>query len=201
MAGLSFTGKRILDIGAGTGALYDAICEVAADPDYFACDLSGEMLRQSAIPECRRAVGTVADVALPHESFDLIFMLGVSTYLAPKQLSDSLELIASRLSQGGLFVISFSNPRSLDWYVRSFIRRIWRGGGVIGQGFQTHGYLPSDVPEPLRLITAEWYNFSLTPLNTLLPGTSAWIAARADRHLPAAMKVVTCADIVARYSL
>lgn len=201
MAGLHFEGKRILDVGAGTGSLYDAICKQVSEPEYFACDVSGEMLRQSNIPESRRAVGALGEVTLPHASFDLAFMLGVSTYLDAVQLNETLRAITANLAPGGVFVISFTNPRSLDWHLRSLIRRFWRGRGVIGQSFETHGYLPEAVPLPLRLVRAEWYNFSLTPLNTLLPAASARIAEWGDRRLPEALRRPVCADIVARYTL
>ncbi len=38
-------GKTVLDIGAGTGILYDRLPQ---GQDYYACDISGAMLEQSA---------------------------------------------------------------------------------------------------------------------------------------------------------
>lgn len=197
--GIDFAGRRILDIGAGTGSLYDFIVQRVPDPDYFACDVSEEMLAQSKIPRQRRAVGEVAEIIPPHAAFDLIFMLGVSTYLSPEAWQAVLARVTILLAPEGRFIVSYTNPRSLDWHVRSMIRRVWRGKGVLGQSFETFAYLPDIATPPLRLHRADWYNASLTPVNTLLPRLSFWLARWADKHLRAGLRPLCCADIVAVY--
>lgn len=196
---IDFAGQRILDIGAGTGSLYDVITRTVADPDYFACDISAEMLEQSRIPPQQRSVGGITEVTPPHAEFDLIFMLGVSTYLSPEAWKSVLARVDVLLAPDGRFIVSYTNPRSLDWYVRTLIRRVWRGKGVLGQAFQTFAYLPNVATPPLQLDHADWYNASLTPINTLSPTFSFWLARSADNHLPAWLKSLCCADIVAVY--
>jgi hypothetical protein len=158
------------------------------------------MLARSRIPPHQRAVGDIAEITPPYSAFDLIFMLGVSTYLSPEAWQTMLARVATLLAPEGRFVVSFTNPRSLDWNVRSMIRRVWRGKGVLGQSFQTFAYSPDIATPPLRLHHAEWYNASLTPINTLLPRLSFWVARWADKHLPEGLRPVCCADIVAVYT-
>jgi SAM-dependent methyltransferase len=197
--GIDFAGKRILDIGAGTGPVYNLITQGVSDPDYFACDISAEMLSKSRIPPQQRAVGDICEVVTPHETFDLIFMLGVSTYLSPQAWDSLLARVTTLLAPEGRFVVSFTNPHCLDWRIRGLIRRVWRGKGVLGQEFETFAYLPEVATPPLRLHHAEWYNASVTPFNTLLPNLSIWFARWADRHLPDSLRLICCADIVAVY--
>lgn len=196
---IDFVGQRILDIGAGTGSLYDVITRNLADPDYFACDISAEMLEQSRIPPKQRTVGEITEINPPHAAFDLIFMLGVSTYLSPEVWQSVLARVTALLAPDGRFIVSFTNPRSLDWHVRTLIRRVWRGKGVLGQSFQTFAYLPEVATPPLQLHHADWYNASLTPINTLLPTLSFWLARWSDKHLSKGFRFIFCADIVAVY--
>lgn len=198
--GIDFSGMRVLDIGAGTGPVYNFITQKIADPDYFACDISAEMLANSKIPLHQRAVGDLSAITTPHEAFDLIFMLGVSTYLSPEAWDAALTRVKSLLAPDGRFIVSFTNPQSIDWHVRNAIRRVWRGKGVLGQSFQTFAYLPDSATPRLRLLQAEWYNASLTPFNTLLPTLSLWMARLADKHLPNRIRPLCCADIVAVYT-
>jgi ubiquinone/menaquinone biosynthesis C-methylase UbiE len=197
---INFAGQRILDIGAGTGPVYNHITREVPDPDYFACDVSAEMLGMSRIPPHRRAVGDINEIAPPHAEFDLIFMLGVSTYISPEALKEVLTRVTALLAPKGRFIVSYTNPRCLDWHVRSLIRTVWRGKGVLGQAFQTYAYVPEVATPPLRLQDAQWYNASLTPFNTLLPSLSLWMAKLTDKHLPRALRSLCCADIVASYT-
>jgi len=197
---IDFADQRILDIGAGTGPVYDLVTQQVADPDYFACDISAEMLAQSKIPPQQRAVGDITEITPPPAAFDLIFMLGVSTYLPPEAWQSVLSRVTTLLAPDGRFIVSFTNPRCLDWHVRAMIRSVWRGKGVLGQSFQTFAYLPDVATPPLRLHHAEWYNASLTPMNTLLPNLSLWVASWADKYLPKGLRPLCCADIVAVYT-
>jgi SAM-dependent methyltransferase len=197
---IDFAGQRILDIGAGTGPVYNFITQQLADPDYFACDVSEEMLARSRIPPHQRAVGDITEITPPHAAFDLIFMLGVSTYLPPEAWQSVLARVTTLLAPDGRFIVSFTNPRCIDWHVRAMIRSVWRGKGVLGQSFQTFAYLPDVATPSLRLKHVEWYNASLTPINTLLPNPSLWLARWADKYLPNGLRPLCCADIVAIYA-
>ena len=76
--GLDLDHASILDVGAGTGALYDFLTAHYRDLDYYACDLSAEMLRHSSIAAGRRFHGRITEITLPTDSFDFIFLLGVT---------------------------------------------------------------------------------------------------------------------------
>ena len=133
-----FSGKKVLDIGAGTGDLYDRIREF--EPDYYACDIAGEMLKSSHIPEGRRFEGRCYEIDFPEERFELVFMLGVSTYLVREELEKTARFVHSKLEPGGSFVVTFTNSASIDWKMRKILKRLARvfsrEGKVLAQGFQ-----------------------------------------------------------------
>lgn len=192
--GLHIEGKRVLDIGAGTGPVYEALRGRGCH--YFALDISAEMLAASNIPEAQRFCGSLQDAPLPYPVFDVVFMLGVTTYLPPDELADTLQRVQRLLAPGGVFIVTFTNPRSLDWQIRRFIRLFWRGKGVIGQGFATFAYRP-ELPDGLfDTCHVHYYNAGITPFNTLLPGLSTNVARLADRLLPTFLKKHACADAV-----
>ena len=198
---IGFQGNSIFDIGAGTGGLYDLIAAKTNHFDYFATDISPEMLAQSNIPPSNYSVGTWAEVSIPKQTFDYIFILGVSTYLTPDELDKTLQIAAKMLAQNGQLIVSYTNPRSLDWSVRKRIRTIWRGRGVIGQNFETYAHDPHKIRLANTLQTARtvWYNATLTPFNTLFPRPSIWLAKRIDKWPTNRWKPILCGDIVCTY--
>ena len=201
--GIDLNSGCILDVGAGTGGLYDFIRENGGNDNYFAIDVSSQMMAQSRIPDARRRVGKLGEVDLPASEFDCIFILGVSSYLPPAELEMVLRKATELLSPAGKLIVSYSNLRGLDWKIRRLIRYFWRGRGVAGQSFETFAYAPSQLalPQGLRQTSSVWYNSTITPFNTLMPRTSVWFGRMMDRYLPLFMKKVIGADIVVQYVL
>lgn len=128
--GIAFDDASVLDIGAGTGALYDELKCRCPSVDYFGCDISGKMLAQSHIPAERAFVGRAHEIVLPRERFDFIFLLGVTTYQDPDELAKTWQFIADRLAPKGVAIISFTNRGSVDHVIRSmmkFVKPVARG--------------------------------------------------------------------------
>jgi len=194
--GLDFNGKTILDIGAGTGALYDFLSENSSQFDYYATDISAAMMSQSRVPKERCFTGPVHEMTLPVAQFDYIFVLGVTSYMSREDFLKTLFYIATQLSPSGLAVMSFTNSRSVDFRLRKGMKgmaRIFTGipavrRSVLGQSFVIKGYSEPEVkhllPPSLVIQELHWLNQTVTPFNHLLPGTSVRLAQWLKRVLP-----------------
>ena len=186
--GLQLAGKTVLDIGAGTGALYDELIQRDLQTDYFACDISSRMLEESFIPKDRTFVGSPTTLDFPREHFDFIFSLGVTTYQAPDELANNWRFISRRLARDGIAVVSFTNLGSIDYTVRQlskFVRPLVRKR-VLGQDFSTFAYRASEVDAMarsagLRIAKLRYLNQTFSPFNTLLPRPSVSLAKIIER--------------------
>jgi SAM-dependent methyltransferase len=198
-----FDGKRVLDVGAGTGALYAELIRRCPTVDYFACDISPQMLAQSAIPAERAFVGRVSEIAFPRDSFDFIYSLGVTTYQDPAELAANWRFIGGHLAPGGTAVVSFTNRAAIDHAVRTamkIVKPIVRSG-VFGQSFATFAYRPAEVADMaravgLRIARVAFLNQTVSPFNTLLPKPSVALARTIERRAPAAALPLLSADFV-----
>ncbi len=187
--GLLFQDKKIWDIGAGTGVLYDYIVQQTDRFDYYACDLSAKMLAESQIPPERRHTGPPNWLQFPDSSFDYIFLLGVSSYLSSTALKEWIPLFAQKLRLDGRLVISFTNRNSWDYQLRKQIRPVVRlfvnSRQLIAQPFQTQAY---DYLETLELFSSafqlqkmNWLHNNIPLLNRVWPALSAKIARKLNR--------------------
>jgi SAM-dependent methyltransferase len=179
-SGFSPDGKRILDVGAGTGWLYDYLKEPGEELDYQGLDISENMLRESKIPEDRRIIGNILDLALPSESFDTIFALGLTTYFKKKELELFFNKINDLLRSGGIALVSFTNPMSLDVQFRKglgFFSFLFPKNTLAGAGLSRFTYAPFRVrkalPEPLILNKVQYFSPTLPFLSNLSPKTAA----------------------------
>jgi SAM-dependent methyltransferase len=201
-AGLDFERKVVLDVGAGTGPLYDHLINTSS-VDYYACDISPKMLSQSSIPANRAFVGKAIDISFPKDKFDYIFLLGVTTYQTPAELNDTMQFIYSRLAPGGKAILSFTNSSSIDHLLRSLLRlgRPFISKGVIGQSFATYAYRLGVVADlsaryALHLTRVVYLNQTFTPFNTLLPGPSVLLAKWLRRNCPSFLLPICSADFI-----
>ena len=189
----SFTGKRVLDIGAGTGQLYEFLLEKEPAIDYYACDLSVEMKKHSRVPPERYFVGQATALHFPADDFDLVFVLGVTTYLSRSENDRLLQWIVAHLRPGGQAVLSFTHRRSLDYQLRRLFRAFgWgRKDGrslLLGQRFPISAF---SLPEARTLMNDQfqveqvaWLNQTIFPFNRLFPRWSIWLARRWRRPAP-----------------
>jgi SAM-dependent methyltransferase len=181
--GLQFENKSVLDVGAGTGPLYDHFISNKASVDYYACDISPKMLLQSSIPPDRAFVGKAMDIRFPKDKFDYIFLLGVTTYQTYDELKETLGFIRDHLSSNGQAILSFTNRSSVDHALRGILRvaRPLARKGVLGQSFATNAYRLAAVKalateydlQPRQVI---YLNQTFSPFNTLFPFASVSLA-------------------------
>ena len=199
----AFNHRSVLDIGAGTGSLYDELSRRFPEVDYFGCDISSQMLAQSNIPPDRAFVGRAQDVSLPRQQFDFIFSLGVTTYQEPAELEETWRFIDGRLAPNGTAIISFTNRGSVDHLVRSMVKlaQPLAKQGVFGQSFSTHAYNVDEIKHMaqavgLRITRSAFLNQTLSPFNTLLPKPSVAAAKLIERFTPSAALPVLSADFL-----
>lgn len=188
----AWQGRTVLDVGAGTGALYDALAARHATDGYFACDVSGAMLEQSRIPPSQRFVGPVEDVPLGARRFDRVVCLGVTTYMEERALDAFLDVVARHLSDDGLAFVTFTHARSADARLRRRLQaalarvphgRELVGGRVLSQ--HEHAYdertIRARVPASLVVEQVVWQHFGVTPVKQLAPRASVRLARVVER--------------------
>jgi SAM-dependent methyltransferase len=199
---LDFENKTVLDVGAGTGPLYDQIAQ-ATGLNYYACDISANMLAQSAIPHGRAFVGKASETNFPVELFDYIFLLGVTTYQTPDELNETFRFMARRLAEGGAAVLSFTNRASIDHAVRSALKlaKPLLKRGVFGQDFATYTYRLSQIEQLARqhgfiILRTIYHNQAVTPFNTLFPRASVSASKMIARFCPSSLLPACSADFL-----
>ena len=180
----SFEEKSILDIGAGTGALYDSIKSTTTNFNYFATDISPKMLEQSNIASNQYFVGDISEFSKESETYDLIFLLGVTTYYNQQELKKHLEFINNRLDINGTAIISFTNRNSIDYQLiklgRFFAKFLSLKKNVVGQSFKVYAYTPGEITQTTNpkfsIQKTTFLNQTIWPFNRIFPKTSISIA-------------------------
>lgn len=187
--GLDLSDADVLDIGGGTGDLYVHLVQRFPHMRFHATDVSAGMLAQSAVPTERKFVGHAYDHPFTTRTFDVIFMLGVTTYLAPDELERNLAFMATSLKPGGRVVITFTNKHGLDTWTRALARgpMRWMGskGKVLASGLRLYMYARREAEAILgRYFTVERLdvlNHTIFPFNLLLSGPSLRLAGFLSR--------------------
>lgn len=183
---LDLTSADVLDIGSGTGDLYDHLIDRTPSIRFHATDVSAGMLAQSPVPMDRKYVGHAYDHAFPTRSFDAIFMLGVTTYLTPAELEKNLAFIARSLKPQGVALITFTNKHGLDTWTRAIARGpltlFGKTGNVLSSGLKLWMYSHADVRALLarhfRIERVNGLNHTVFPFNMILPSVSLPVARR-----------------------
>lgn len=176
--------KTALDIGAGTGQLYDRLIAAEPELDYYAIDIAEGMLNESRIPPERRFVGEFGKVELPVSRFDLIFLLGVTTYIDDEALRRMIEALEPSLSEDGRVIVTFTNRRSADWAMRRMFRILPRSmfgrNYVLTQDFNIYTRSLGDVRRLIAgLFVVEeirWLNHTIFPFNRIFKSGSVKVA-------------------------
>lgn len=186
---LDLAGRDVLDVGSGTGDLYDHLIARFPDMRFHATDISAGMLAQSPVPEAYKFTGHAYDHPFTQRTFDAVFMLGVTTYLAPEELERNLAFIARSLKPGGTAIISFTNKHGLDTIVRETLRPLMRltggKGKVLSSGLRTRNYSLAEARRALaphfEEARLDVHNHTVFPFGLLLPTISIGLAERLAR--------------------
>ncbi len=195
LSGHEVAGKTILDIGAGTGALYDELKKGGTSFTYYACDISRNMLEKSKIPLPCRYVGTVMDIDFPVCQFDYVFMLGVTSYMSETEFKNTLLFIEKHLPPGGKAIISFTHRHSLDFQIRRFLKFLnvpkfikSANARVIGQDFSIKAYSCKEIQNMVgpnfKWSDTVWLNQTISPFNHWLPKLSIQLAGWIKNKMP-----------------
>lgn len=184
--GLEVRGCRVLDVGAGTGNLFEHLVNIDADVDYYATDISSGMLERSQIPANRRFLGKISEVALPVQDFDLVFILGVTTYMNDGELESTISHVKALLRKGGRLVVTFTNQESIDWQIRRIFKALGRNfmsrRTVLAQSFTVYprrlDTLTNQYKNDFEIEDVRGLNHTVFPLNQVMKGTSVYAAKR-----------------------
>ncbi len=189
--GYDFSGKTVLDIGAGTGNLYDYIAARNDAVNFYACDISGKMLAQSNIPAENRFVGKCYEIDFPVKEFDYIFMLGVTTYLNAEEMAKTAEFIYRHLKDDGTAIITFTNRKGFDTISRTISKNLIKlfkvKNKVISQSFEIYTYSPDEAEnldkDKLQTDSIKFLNQTVFPFNYIFPKTSIGFGDKLDVKL------------------
>lgn len=188
--GFDFSNKKILDIGAGTGNLYDYLSGLEPTIDYYASDIAANMLEQSGIAPNRRFVGNCYEIDFPQKQFDYIFMLGVTTYLTEQEIAKTFDFIHSSLAQNGKAIITFTNQSSLDWKTRKLTKSLLKGfsqKSVLSQDFQiypkTLAETEKQIQSQFRIDEVRWLNHTIFPFCLALKKISVKVAEKIHQKI------------------
>lgn len=188
-SGLQLDDTDVLDIGSGTGDLYDHLRTRFPGMRFHATDVSAGMLAQSPVPAERKFTGHAYDHPFPTRHFDVIFLLGVTTYLTPEELARNLAFMARSLKPGGVAIITFSNRHGLDTWMRALarwpLRLLGRKDKVMASGLKVHTYSIGQARKALsahlRPVRWDLLNHTVFPFGQLVPGPSVALAVRLGR--------------------
>lgn len=193
---------ELLDAGMGAGRL----CEQLGCCGWTVSgiDASPEMVQAARhrLPEAaeRLSVGPIERLPFPNASFDVVTATGVLEYSA---LAAALAELYRVLRPGGKAVVSYPNPRALYglWKTRVWYPGVRGTKRVLRRPYPNMPHGAGELP-PARFVAAlhatgfEWAELRytsfipfLTPVEQLLPRTSARIGERLERDAPGTEKL------------
>ena len=181
----NFAEKSILDIGTGTGALYDYIFQKTnKDFAFVGTDISPKMIAQSHIPPQNQKVGNCYEFEYEQKHFDFIFMLGVTTYINETELQKNLTFIHQKMNSDSRAIITFTNNKSLDNSLRNAAKSIVKifasKERIVAQDFAFYWYTLSEVEKLLyknfEIEKVVFLNHTIFPFSRFLPTVSVKIA-------------------------
>jgi SAM-dependent methyltransferase len=185
LIGRKISQKSLLDVGAGTGGFFDFLNTKNALPaEYFATDISIKMLAASSIPPENQWVGPIEHFVFPEKKWDVITLLGVTTYFDETDLERHFSFFEKNLNDDGSVILSFTNRNSLDFWFRNLAKPLVKpfisSKKVIAAPFEIRGFSFEDLEKKLvgrfKIEETIWLNQSVWPFNRLFPKSSKWLA-------------------------
>ncbi len=187
--GFDFRNATILDIGTGTGDLYDHLKSIDLSINFYGSDIAEKMIAESNIPKENQFVGKITEIDLPRSDFDYIYMLGVTTYLPEDEMVETLKTIEANLAQNGKAILTFTNSNSFDNFNRTLLKlpvKLMKSKrSVLGQGFKIYKYSVSSAKELVNpwfnVQEVRYLNHTVFPWNLILKSASVSLANQIDK--------------------
>jgi len=153
----ALSSKRILDIGAGTGPLYDWLAvHDSSRSNYLALDPVQEMKHWSKVPAAQYIVGDHRALDVLGDPFDFVFMLGVHAYLQPAEWYEYLDKVQRLLSENGRLILECSNADNLENQllrrIKPIVRKLPSPNRVAAQPFTTQTATPAQIRKALAQV-------------------------------------------------
>jgi ubiquinone/menaquinone biosynthesis C-methylase UbiE len=144
-------GKRVLEVGCGTGRITTRLAEWGAD--LTALDIAEAMLRQVRAKFGRPGSGRVPafvqgsalELPFSDNSFEVVVSINVLSHVP--QMRKVIAEMARVLAPGGSLLVNFTNARSLYWPAALYVNA---RGKAVGLDVYTHWYRPGEVWRALR---------------------------------------------------
>lgn len=160
---------RILDIGCGTGDLFEALKQSNREAGYYGVDYSEAMLKQSSIPLSQRHCQDFFLFAEAHqERYDAVFALGFTTYLELEDLPLFYQSSCKLLRPDGKIIVSYTNEAAHDYRWRKWINAAFGyflpTNRSLGRNFPIY----ATTPENIQQSVAE-YGLEITRVSWLPP--------------------------------
>ena len=113
-------GKRVLDVGCGTGLVLQELRKVAAHAEGI--DSSSGMLRAAKERGLKVREGSATSLPYKGGSFDVVVSLKVLPHI--EDIHAALREIARVLRLGGWAFLEFYNPRSIRFLIKEYFPRM-----------------------------------------------------------------------------
>lgn len=162
-------GKRVLEIGCGTGLILDRVARVAQEA--IGIDLSPRMVEIAQSKGLSALVSDVEKLPFPDAHFDVVYSFKVLAHV--RRIHRALTEIARVVRPGGRVFLEFYNRQS----PRYLIRRLRGGHPIATDAHDNEVYFRfdsrADVLDylPKELSFLRWHGVRLF---TLLPSSVAW---------------------------
>jgi ubiquinone/menaquinone biosynthesis C-methylase UbiE len=131
-------GKRVLEVGCGTGLLLRRVAEFAGSA--VGVDLSPGMLEQAKARGFEVHEGSATALPFPDASFDVTYSFKVLAHVP--DIETALREMARVTRPGGHVIAEFYNPHSL----RGLVKRFGPAGRIADGTHEKHVYTRFDSP-------------------------------------------------------
>ena len=115
-------GKKVLEIGCGTGIILEASSKMASDAQGI--DLSEGMVEVSKKKGLQAQKANVVQLPFPDKSFDLVYSFKVLPHVP--EIKKAISEIKRVLKDDGVAVLEFFNPFSIKYFTNKIFNIVHR---------------------------------------------------------------------------
>jgi ubiquinone/menaquinone biosynthesis C-methylase UbiE len=162
-------GRRVLEVGCGTGLILRRIAERADEA--WGVDLSHGMLRRANRRGLRVVLGSATAIPFPEASFDLVCSFKVLAHV--REIGAALREIARVTRPGGQMALEFYNPWSLRYLAKRLAGPRATGHAQTEADVYTRWDTPTVIPRllPPGVVLEGWRGVRVV---TPFAGACAW---------------------------